>query len=608
MSGLGKGTLVSATARLLASQNLRVTVIKIDPYFNHDAGLLSPYEHGEVFVLNDGGEVDLDLGNYERAIVSHLSSAHNITSGKIYGGFMELEKTGYYKGKTMQLIPHGVRYVIEKIEDCSRPNEDKYDVCIIEVGGTVGDFESGIFFEAIRELGLKKETQVISVMLSFVPELGPSKEHKTKPTQHGVKDMKVLGLQPDFIVCRSGSKISKENLKKIAFFANLSDEAVINCFNVSNQTDIPLLLAKQDFDYHLMKKLSLKRSDFTPVNLAFEYKNLVRLSILQRLKELNNPLRIGICGKYTSLEDSYYSILQAFDHCSLNLRRKIEIHFFEMSETESEQYDVKVDDMLVKPNKFWKRINSMDGILIPGGFGCRGMEMMIRVAEFCRKSKKPIFGICFGLQCMTIEYARNVVGIENAISLEQEESEEVENPDKVYVITLLKDSSEEILRKTMRLGLKKTLIKKGSIAEKIYGCLEVDERQRHRYEVNPALVVKLENGGLSFTGLAEESNLVDIIEIKDHPFYFGVQYHPEYLSNQFNPSRPFLGFVLAAAGQLDEVVNMTKEAIFKGIESIELPESKNINDLLEKLGMTLEFFINKKNDKLNVERNVSFEI
>jgi len=491
LSGLGKGITASSIGVLLKSAGLSVTSVKIDPYLNCDAGTMSPFEHGEVYVLDDGGEVDLDLGNYERFLDISLTKDHNITTGKVYKSVIERERKGDYLGKTVQVIPHITNEIQEWIERVSNTPSDGTnnipDACVIELGGTVGDIESAPFIEALRQFQFRVgESNICFVHVSLVPVMGPVGEQKTKPTQHTVKELRGLGIIPDILVCRSENPLDDETREKLAAFCHVSPGAVVSAHDVSNI-----------------------------------YRAMV--------------------GKYTGLSDSYLSVIKALQHSSFEVNHKLQINWIE-----AENLDEKIKQE--NPEKYkeaWDNLKISDGILVPGGFGIRGIEGKIKAAEYARVNKIPYLGVCLGLQIATIEFCRNVLGMKNANSTEFDEN----TPQPAVVF--MPEISKTHMGGTMRLGTKPTpfLVEDCKI-KRLYGNQSyVDERHRHRYEVNPELISKIEKAGLIYVGKDETGQRCEIMELEDHPYYVGTQYHPEFKSRPGRPSPPFLGLLKASIGE-----------------------------------------------------------
>ena len=531
LSGLGKGVTASSIGVLMKACGLRVTSIKIDPYLNSDAGTMSPFEHGEVFVLDDGGEVDLDLGNYERFLDLNLGRDNNLTTGKVYSKVIEAERRGDYLGKTVQVIPHITDAVMDWIEtvahQCSDDSGLEPEVCIIELGGTVGDIESAPYVEALRQFQFRVgRNNVTFVHVSLVPVMGPVGEQKTKPTQHTVKELMGLGITPDILVCRSSAPLNPETRAKLAAFCHVPEEAVISTHDVPNIYHVPLMLEAQG----LCATLGLK---VQPNGLLDDWRRMAH-----HLDALEENVTIAMVGKYTDLSDAYLSVIKALQHAAMAADRKLTIDWLEAGELEhGVPDDVHADA--------WKRLRAADGILVPGGFGHRGVEGKILAANYARTNGVPYFGICLGLQVAAIEFARNVLGMEGSTSTEFDE--DCPNPAVIF----MPEISTTHLGGTMRLGSRPTLFQVDDCkVKRLYGGSEsVDERHRHRYEVNPELIERLEAAGLTFVGKDETGQRCEILELPDHPYFVAVQYHPEFKSRPGRPSPPFLGLILAASGQ-----------------------------------------------------------
>ncbi|DAC67095.1 TPA: CTP synthase (glutamine hydrolyzing) [Candidatus Thalassarchaeaceae archaeon] len=539
LSGLGKGITASSIGVLLKSAGLSVTSVKIDPYLNCDAGTMSPFEHGEVYVLDDGGEVDLDLGNYERFLDISLTKDNNITTGKVYQAVIERERRGDYLGKTVQVIPHITNEIQEWIERVANISSDGSgeipDACVIELGGTVGDIESAPFVEALRQFQFRVgEDNICFVHVSLVPVMGPVGEQKTKPTQHTVKELRGLGIIPDILVCRSEHPLNTETREKLAAFCHVSPEAVVSAHDVSNIYRIPILLEEQGVSKVLAKEIGFELPDSRPLLEDW-------IKMADTVDNLDEIIKIAMVGKYTGLSDSYLSVIKALQHSSYEVNRKLEINWIE-----SESLDDK--KMAEDPEKYseaWDVLKNADGILVPGGFGIRGIEGKIKAAEYARINKIPYLGVCLGLQIATIEFCRNVLGMENANSTEFDEN----TPQPAVVF--MPEISKTHMGGTMRLGTKPTpfLVEDCKI-KRLYGNKTyVDERHRHRYEVNPELIEQIESAGLIYVGKDETGQRCEIMELNDHPYYVGTQYHPEFKSRPGKPSPPFLGLLMAAAGK-----------------------------------------------------------
>ncbi|KAI7880945.1 CTP synthase [Lichtheimia hyalospora FSU 10163] len=553
ISGIGKGVIASSTGALLKSLGLRVTAIKIDPYLNIDAGLMSPLDHGEVFVLNDGGEVDLDLGNYERFLDVQLSRINNITTGKIYSEVIEKERRGDYLGKTVQVVPHitdAIQNWVERV--AAMPIDDsgeQPDVCIIELGGTVGDIESAPFVEAMRQFQFRVgHDNFCLIHVSLVPVVGSVGEQKTKPTQMSVRDLRGAGLTPDLIACRS-SKVLDENVqRKISMFCHVAPEQVLAVHDVASVYHVPLLMHEKGALDFFRKRLNLDALTISKEQrLAGEslWKDWSKLAVSH--DRLLDTVTIALVGKYTDLHDSYISVYKALEHASLACNRKLKIKWIEATDLE----DGVLKTNAIKFHESWQALCSADGVLVPGGFGNRGIEGMILAAKWARENKIPYLGICLGMQIAVIEFARHVCGMPEANSAELD-------PDtKTPVIVYMPEISKTHMGGTMRLGIRPTLFQPGtesSLVRKLYdNKTEIDERYRHRYEVNLDHVALFEDKGLKFIGRDDTGERMEIAELDDHPFFIGCQYHPEYLTRPLKPHPVFKGLLLAASRQLDQI-------------------------------------------------------
>ena len=539
LSGLGKGITASSIGVLLKSAGLSVTSVKIDPYLNCDAGTMSPFEHGEVYVLDDGGEVDLDLGNYERFLDIALTRDNNITTGKVYQAVIERERKGDYLGKTVQVIPHITNEIQEWIERVANKSSDGSsrtpDACVIELGGTVGDIESAPFIEALRQFQFRVgKENICFVHVSLVPVMGPVGEQKTKPTQHTVKELRGLGIIPDILVCRSENPLDYETREKLAAFCHVSPEAVVSAHDVSNIYRIPILLDEQGVSEVLSTEIGFDLPDSRPLLEDW-------IKMAETVDNLDEVVKIAMVGKYTGLSDSYLSVIKALQHSSFEVNRKLQINWIE-----AENLDEKVKrDDVEKYNEAWKLLKESDGILVPGGFGIRGIEGKIKAAEYARLNKIPYLGGCLGLQIATIEFCRNVLGMEKANSTEFDEN--TPHPAVVF----MPEISKTHMGGTMRLGTKPTpFLVEDCKMKRLYGNQpHVDERHRHRYEVNPELITKIEEAGLIYVGKDETGQRCEIMELENHPFYVGTQYHPEFKSRPGRPSPPFLGLLKASVGE-----------------------------------------------------------
>ncbi|KAK4418078.1 CTP synthase [Sesamum alatum] len=540
VSGLGKGVTASSIGVVLKACGLRVTSIKIDPYLNTDAGTMSPFEHGEVFVLDDGGEVDLDLGNYERFLDLRLTRDNNITTGKVYQSVLEKERRGDYLGKTVQVVPHVTDAIKNWIESVSAipvdGKEGPADVCVIELGGTVGDIESMPFIEALRQLFFTVgQNNFCLIHVSLIPVLGVVGEQKTKPTQHSVRELRALGLTPHFLACRSAQPLLESTSQKLSQFCHVPVGNILNIHDVPNIWHIPLLLRNQNAHDAILRHLDLL-SVATAPNLQ-EWTNRAEI-----FDNLSNSVRIAMVGKYVGMADSYLSVVKALLHACIACSLKPEIDWIAAS-------DLEDDSAVSAPEAHeiaWRTLKNASCVLVPGGFGDRGVKGMILAAKYARENKVPYLGICLGMQISVIEVARNVLGLERANSTEFDDK--TPNP----VVIFMPEGSKTHMGSTMRLGSRRTLFQTPDclIAKLYHNSEYVDERHRHRYEVNPDMANVLEESGLKFVGKDETGKRMEIVELADHPFYVGVQFHPEFKSRPGRPSPPFLGFILAAIGQL----------------------------------------------------------
>jgi len=535
LSGLGKGITASSIGILLKAAGLRLTSIKIDPYLNCDAGTMSPFEHGEVFVLDDGGEVDLDLGNYERFLDIALGRDNNITTGKVYANVIEKERRGDYLGKTVQVVPHITNeiqdWIVRVANVCSDGSGETPDACIIELGGTVGDIESAPFIEALRQFQFRVgQNNVCFVHVSLVPVMGPVGEQKTKPTQHTVKELRGLGIIPDILVCRSEKPLEADTRAKLAAFCHVDEEAVVSAHDVSNLYQIPSSFYEQS----VLGKISQQLGFEVPDELPFldEWQRMA-----DKIDTLSEEVHIAMVGKYTGLSDSYLSVIKALQHSALAVDRKLVIDWIESTDLDPNENSEKQDEA-------WELLKAADGILVPGGFGIRGIEGKIAAAHYARTNNVPYLGVCLGLQTATIEFCRNVLGLENANSTEFDENT------PTPAVIFMPEISKTHMGGTMRLGTKPTpfLVDDCKIRRLYGGADHVDERHRHRYEVNPELIEQIEAAGLVYVGKDETGLRCEIMELNDHPYFVGTQYHPEFKSRPNRPSPPFLGLLKAAVG------------------------------------------------------------
>ena len=535
LSGLGKGVTASSIGVLLKSAGLKVTSIKIDPYLNSDAGTMSPFEHGEVFVLDDGGEVDLDLGNYERFLDVALTRDNNITTGKVYAKVIEKERRGDYLGKTVQVVPHITNEIQDWIEAVAHVPADGTsstpDACVIELGGTVGDIESAPFIEALRQFQFRAgKGNVCFVHVSLVPVMGPVGEQKTKPTQHTVKELRGLGIIPDILVCRSENPLDTETKSKLAAFCHVGEDAVVSAHDVSNLYQIPISLHKQSVLRMVSNNLGFNIPNSLP--MLDEWKEMA-----DKVDMLEDEVRIAMVGKYTGLSDSYLSVIKALQHSAFAVNRKLIIDWIESTNLDPIERTPMYDDA-------WTILKAADGILVPGGFGNRGVEGKIAAANYARVNNVPYLGVCLGLQIATIEFCRNVLGLDGANSAEFDERAPVQ------AVVFMPEISKTHMGGTMRLGTKPTpfLVDDCKVRRLYGGVGHVDERHRHRYEVNPELIERIEAAGLIYVGKDETGERCEIMELEGHPYYVGTQYHPEFKSRPNRPSPPFLGLLKASCG------------------------------------------------------------
>jgi len=514
LSGLGKGITTSSIGLLLKMQGYDVTAIKIDPYLNCDAGTMNPFQHGEVFVLDDGGEVDLDLGNYERFLDVNLTSENNITTGRVYKSVIEKERRGDYLGKTVQIVPHITDEIREWIKRVA--HKSNAHICLVEIGGTVGDIESMPFLEAVRQLHQEVgHENIIFLHTTLIPVVGVVGEQKTKPTQHSVKELRAIGIDPDIIIGRSEKPLERQTKEKISLFCDVPVEAVVSVPDVELIYEVPLVLDKQGLTDFILKRFRLAKK-----NGLEKWKKFV-----EKMQKAENTVSIGIVGKYTALGDSYISILEAFRHAGAALDVKVMVKWVEAE-------DLEAGDMSL--------LKQVDGILVPGGFGERGAEGKIIAISHARQYDIPFLGICYGFQLAVVEYGRNVVGLDcNTTEIDPN----TKNP---IIMILPEQYGVENLGGTMRLGGQPVKIKKGTLAYSLYGKEEIRERHRHRYEVNPEYVGVLEKNGLIFSGIAPDKIRMEILEIANHPFFIASQFHPEFTSRPLRPSPLFYGFIKAA--------------------------------------------------------------
>jgi len=516
-SSLGKGIIAASLAKLLQSQGYKVTIQKLDPYINIDPGTLNPYEHGECYVTNDGAETDLDLGHYERFLNVPTSQANNITTGRIYQSVINKERKGEYLGRTVQVIPHITDEIKKSIQYLAKNNE--YDIIITEIGGTVGDIESLPYIEALRQMKWEMgEKNVVAIHLTLIPYLSAAKELKTKPTQHSVKTLMESGVQADILVCRTEHEISDSIRDKLARFCNVDTDSVIQSVDVKTIYDVPNCMLKEGLDKVVLKKLGLKykNPDLSSWNI-----------FLEKYKNPKTVVKIALIGKYVELQDSYKSILESFIHSGAINDVKVEV-----TPIHSEHIDKK---------NIEKKLEKFNGVLVAPGFGERGVEGKIEAIKYVRLKNIPFFGICLGMQMAVIEFCRNVLNMNGANSTEMDEKTK-------YPVIDLMDDQKSIVNKggTMRLGSWNCKLNNKSLVYKIYNSNTIDERHRHRYEFNSKYINEIEENGLVATGINIDTGLVEIIELKNHSWFIGVQFHPEYKSTVLNPHPLFVSFISAA--------------------------------------------------------------
>jgi CTP synthase len=538
VSSLGKGLAAASIGCLLESRGLKVNLMKFDPYLNVDPGTMSPFQHGEVFVTDDGAETDLDLGHYERFTHAKLSRDNNWTTGRIYEQIITKERRGDYLGKTVQVIPH----VTNEIKDAMKKVAQNVDVAIVEIGGTVGDIESQPFLEAIRQMRQELgRDNTMFVHVTLVPWIAAAGELKTKPTQHSVKELLSIGIQPDMLLCRTDRFLSKELKGKIALFCNVENDAVITAKDVASIYEVPLGFARENVDALVLKHLHIAASD---PNLA-RWEELVR-----RIYDPQDEVHIGIVGKYVEYEDSYKSLKEALVHGAIGHNLKLNVTWVEAEGLESKDKTSR---------GYESQLEGFDGILVPGGFGKRGTEGMMNAIRYARERKVPFFGICLGMQTACIEFARNVCGLEDADSSEFNPS----TPHRViYKLRELRGIDE--LGGTMRLGAWTCKLEPASLAARAYGMTEISERHRHRYEFNREYEAVLTGGGLQITGATPDGTYVEIVELPGHPYFLGCQFHPEFKSKPLEPHPLFSAFIRASydsgtkrrAGKMHEELEM----------------------------------------------------
>ncbi|MCQ8891891.1 MAG: CTP synthase [Candidatus Methanosuratincola sp.] len=521
LSSVGKGITTSSIGKMLQARGYSVSAMKIDPYVNVDAGTMNPFMHGEVFVTEDGGETDLDLGHYERFLDINLSKLSNITTGKVYAAVIEKERKGEYLGQCVQIIPHVTDEIKGAIRSAAKSSGA--DVFLVEIGGTIGDIEGLPFLEAVRQMRLEEDPgDTLFVHVALVPILNSTNEQKSKPCQHSVQEMRRIGIQPDIIVARCRVPLDNDVRRKIALFGSVPIEAVFTSYDAECLYQIPMNLDEQGMGEYIVKKLALngRTPDWAPW-----------ISIVDEFMKASTPLKIAMCGKYTKLSDSYVSITEALKHAGAKVGCRVSTDWVETTQFEKD------------PSKV-EQLGGYDGIMILPGFGSRGTEGKIRAVHYARVNKKPLLGICYGFQLAVVEYARNVLGLEGA------NTTEVDPKTPHPVIDLLPEQKQlQMLGGTMRLGSYRILVEPGTMVHRLYNSDVVVERHRHRYEVNPKYWGPLSESGMVFSGWSEDRRRVEFLELPDHPFFLGTQSHPEFRSRPGRPSMPYLGFVSAAAGK-----------------------------------------------------------
>ncbi|WP_396188254.1 CTP synthase [Flavobacterium sp.] len=517
-SSLGKGIIAASLAKLLQARGYRTTIQKFDPYINVDPGTLNPYEHGECYVTDDGAETDLDLGHYERFLNVPTSQANNVTTGRIYLSVIEKERRGEFLGKTVQVVPHITNEIKERMQLLGKSGD--YDIVITEIGGTVGDIESLPYIESVRQLlwELGEENGIV-IHLTLVPYLSAAGELKTKPTQHSVKTLMESGIKADILVCRTEHELSADLRQKLALFCNVKKEAVIQSIDASTIYDVPNLMLEEGLDKVALKKLNLPEKAAPDLKQWNEF--------LHKHKNPKHEVNIGLVGKYVELQDSYKSILEAFIHAGASQETKVNV--------------VSIHSEFLDKSNVADKLNGLDAVLVAPGFGERGVEGKIETVRYARENKLPFLGICLGMQMAVIEFARNVLGLKDANSTEM-------NASTAAPVISLMEEQKTVTDKggTMRLGAWKCELKEGTLAYKIYGKSAILERHRHRYEFNGDYLKEMESAGLVASGLNPDTGLVEVIELPNHPFFVGVQYHPEYKSTVVNPHPLFVGLVSAA--------------------------------------------------------------
>jgi len=555
ISGVGKGVTVSSIGKILQSRGLTVTAMKIDPYVNVDAGTMNPTEHGEVFVLDDGDECDQDMGNYERFLGTTLTRANYMTTGRVYKSVIEKERNLEFSGKCVQVVPHIPEEIIGRIERAGK--KAGADVVIIEIGGTVGEYENILFLETARMMKLRQKEDVMFVMVSYVPVPDKIGEMKTKPTQHAVRNLNAAGIQPDVIIARSEVEMDRKRKDKIALHCNIASDAVISAPDVSSVYDVPVNFEKDRLGDTIMRILKLPKR--TQKKEFSEWKKFAN-----DIKHYRNGINIAVVGKYFdtgdfTLTDSYISVIEAIKYSSYHLKRRPKLTWLNSKDFEK------------NPERL-KELSQYDGIIVPGGFGEKGIEGKLKVIEYARKHKIPYFGLCYGMQLAVIEFARNVLKLKGATTAE------IDPAAKHLVIDIMPDQKAKLAKKdyggSMRLGSYRAVVKKGTIAAKAYGARTIDERHRHRYEVNPRHVADIVKGGLIFSATSPDGVLMEIAELpqSEHPFFLGTQFHPEFKAQPLNPHPLFNEFIRAAIKKNETAPKPKKIAVKSPLSAVTLPK------------------------------------
>jgi CTP synthase len=531
-SSLGKGIIAASLAKLLQARGLKVTIQKFDPYINVDPGTLNPYEHGECYVTEDGAETDLDLGHYERFLSNYTSQANNVTTGRIYQTVINKERAGDFLGKTVQVVPHITDEIKRRMLLLGQ--DDQFDIIITELGGTVGDIESLPFIEAVRQLQWElPDEDLVVVHLTLIPYLKAAKELKTKPTQHSVKMLSETGVHPDILVCRTEEPLNNDIKRKIALFCNVKTEAVIEAMDAATIYEVPLLMLREKLDLICLRKMNI--TGYAEPNLD-KWKGF-----LDKLKYPKSKVTVGLIGKYIELQDAYKSILESFVHAGAMNEVKVEV--------------VNVHSEFITAENVSEKLSGLDGLLVAPGFGLRGIDGKIIAVQYAREKGLPFFGICLGMQMAVIEFARNILGMKDAHSVEMDANT------KYPVIDIMEEQKKiTMMGGTMRLGSYPCEITEGSLAHKIYGKSSITERHRHRYEFNSQYLDQFQQNGMVASGINPETGLVEIVEIPSHPFFIGVQYHPELKSSVENPAPLFVSFIGAAKKYNEQLHASVKKA------------------------------------------------